>query len=292
MTKGLKYVLFLLLAWGMFFPHQARASYPLTITDVRGKQLVIKSRPQRIISLLPSITEILCSLGLEKQLAGRTAYCDYPPSIKSKPAVGDLFLDYEKIIALNPDLIVAEESLRRADIPRLEKLGYPVLAVSSQDLAGLQQTVRLIAQAADRQKTAELLLGNLNLELEKIAKKTNSRPLSHRPRVLVEIQLNPLISAGSGTYIDELLSLAGGRNMVGKINGEYGEVNPEEVLKTDPEVILLTTASPADLSASPIWRHLSAVENRRVHSIDPNLLVRPTLRVTQTLKQLQGWFYD
>lgn len=264
-------------------------AWPLKLSDAQGRAVVIKAQPRRIVSLLPSVTEILCSLGLKSAIIGRTAYCDYPPSVKTIPVVGDLFLDYERILALDPDLIVADVEMQKADLTRLTRLGFQVLAVNSQNLADLKKTLILLGKATGKEKTAQKLLTALNRELEEIRRETEKHPISSRPLTLAEIQFRPLITAGKGTYIDELITLSGGNNLGAEING-YGEMGLEDIIKADPQVILLTTVRSSDLSASPIWKETRAVREGRILAIDPDLLSRPTLRVTETLKLLQSYF--
>ena len=129
-------------------------AWPLKLSDAQGRAVVIKAQPRRIVSLLPSVTEILCSLGLKSAIIGRTAYCDYPPSVKTIPVVGDLFLDYERILALDPDLIVADVEMQKADLTRLTRLGFQVLAVNSQNLTDLKKTLILLGKATGKEKTA------------------------------------------------------------------------------------------------------------------------------------------
>ncbi|MCD6310825.1 MAG: ABC transporter substrate-binding protein [Candidatus Eremiobacteraeota bacterium] len=288
MKKFIPYILILLVT---ITTATANENFPIKVKDCRGKTITIQVPPQKIISLAPSLTEILCSLGLFDSLAGVTTRCNYPPQVKSLPKIGDVFVDKEKLIALNPDLVVAEAILSSDMVVPLEKLGLKVLLLDSNNLAGFENTLLTLGKATGTYGKAKELLSGFKKTLSDYKNYSKNIPGEKHPRVLIEIQARPLFAAGEGTFMSDIVNLAGGKNIINRLPTGSGPVSLEKVISSDPQVIILTdTTTPEEFLSSPVWKNTSAARHRRVYSINPDIFVRPTLRLPLALKQLKEWF--
>ena len=257
------------------------------ILDDRGVPLVLTGFPERIISLVPSITEILYALQGESFLVGVTLYCDYPPEAQSLPKVGDLVHpSLERIIDLKPDLIFATTPLQSLVIERLESLGMKVFVLQPESVEAIQTSIMKIGQIIGREREGELLLQKMREDLSRMEEKV--KRLTERKRVFIEIGINPLISAGENSFVGELIQRAGGVNVV-KGNDPYPLINPERVIARDPEVILLTHpgSSTEEVMKRLGWGGVTAIQEGHVEvDLDPDLIQRPGPRIAEGVNLL------
>lgn len=277
-----------LLAWGLDLPQKlgTHGEKPVTVIDDLGREVILRQTPAKIVSIAPSNTEILFALGLGDKVVGVTDSCDYPEAAKSKPKVGSVELDYEKIVEIAPDLVVAVGSLQRQAIDRLSELGICVLAVDPKTVDGVLHAITLTGKATGAEDRAATLVAELSRRIEAVTAKVSSIGASARPRVFVEIWNEPLMTAGPGTFVDELISAAGGENIAHDARGEWPQFSAEAVIERDPEVVILTGFNKAEALARPAWQGISAYRSGRVHELHPDLLVRPGPRLVQGLEEL------
>lgn len=259
---------------------------PTVITDDLGREVRLVRMPDRIVSIAPSNTEILFALGLGDKVVGVTDSCDYPEEAKSKPKVGAVDIDYEKIIEIEPDLVVAVGSLQRQAIERLAELGVTVLAVDPRTIAGVLGAIRMMGAATGTEDRAGALAAELSGRIATVEAKVSGSHASRKPRVFVEIWNDPLMTAGPGTFLDELISMAGGENIAHDAPSEWPEYDTEAVIERDPEVVILTNFNLAEALARPAWQVTSAYRAGRVFELHPDLLVRPGPRLVQGLEEL------
>ncbi|MGE5618664.1 MAG: helical backbone metal receptor [Sphingomonadaceae bacterium] len=263
------------------------SAFPLTLTDDAGRQVSLPKEPQRIISLSASNTEILFALGLGDRVVGVDEYSDYPPPATEKPRVGSFVRpDMEKVIALEPDLILGTEMHLKGVLPELEKRGLTVLIVNPKGVKGVLDGIKLTGSATGRQAEAETLADEL---ADRIAT-VESRWQGAEP-VRVFFELSPeLHTAGPNSFMDEMIRLAGGVNVAGGAGKEWPQMDQEALLLADPEVILLADhgseggQSPETVAARPGWQQMSAVKTGRIYPIDPDLTNRPGPRVAEGLE--------
>lgn len=237
---------------------------------------------QRIVSLTPSLTELLFDLGAGSQVVGVTRNDSYPAAVKELPKVGDMQIDFEALLALRPTLVVYDAGFNKEQGQRLQSLGVNTLELKSTSLQGLEEALRALGQATGRTPEAHRLLAVWKERLEAIR-----AGASQHPTVFVEVWGQPLMTAGSGTYVDELVTLAGGRNAYGDRPG-YLTITPESLLQKNPDLLILTVSTEGEARQRPGWGALKG----RLHRIESDLLVRPTLRNVQALEQLQDWFSE
>lgn len=259
-----------------------------SVVDQAGRRVEVPERPQRVVSLAPSITEVVYALGRQDLLKGTTQYSDDPPAAKNLPRVGSYVrLDVEKIVALKPDLCLAiKDGNPLHAVTRLVELGIPVYVVDPRNLAGIMQMISGLGEVLGATESALLIVSEMRARAERVAARLGPAP--GRPRVFFQIDASPIVSAGRGTFIDELITLAGGRNLAGGSEG-YPRFGWEELLRLDPEVAIVASMaggfSPAELKAGwQKWPQLAAVKNRRLYVIDARLVDRPTPALLEGLE--------
>jgi iron complex transport system substrate-binding protein len=243
-----------------------------TAQDQLGREIHVPDDPKRIIALAPSITEIIFALGQQDRLKGTTQFSNYPAEAAKLPKVGSYVrLDLERIVALNPDLCIAvKDGNPKATIDRLQSLNIPVFAVNPRNLESLLQTIQKIG-------------GILNAS-------ARARELDRRPRVFIQIGISPIISAGSNTFIHELIDRAGGINVAAS-NSAYPHFSREKVLALAPEVLIITTMarSGAFEKAKADWNRLAdmpAVRKKRIYMVNSDVFDRPSPRLFDALEIL------
>lgn len=263
---------------------KAQAGFPLVITDAFDQELKIEKPPRRIISLAPSHTEILFSLGLQEKIVGVTNWCNWPKEAQSKPLVGDLNLNFEKIVSLKPDLIVGIRSMQEENLGRLAKMGYTVLALEPAGIDGTIDTIKTLGLATGRQTQAKRLAAKIQGQLASI------KPKAQRPKVLMVLDLDPLYTVGPGSLQDELITQAGGENIAKEANNPWPQLSDEVVISKNPDLILVTADLEKRILAKPAWRNLKAVKNNAIYKVDPDLISRPGPRIGEALLDLASIF--
>lgn len=249
------------------------------------------NRP-RYISLAPSTTEILFALGLNDSIAAVSSYCNYPKAAKAKPKVGDFsHPNIEKIISLNPDYIFCTGLEQVPAVQALKRLNFKVYVADPTTIAELLNTIKDIGKITNKTVEAAALIQKMKNGIEEISFKVNRIPLDKRVKVFVEIWHEPLMTAGIGSFLDELITLAGGINIAGGVNRPYSNFSAEKVISLNPQVIILAymdKEAPLKLVESRFgWANIEAVKNRQVfNDIDPDTLLRPGPRITEGLKEL------
>ncbi|OQY03557.1 MAG: cobalamin-binding protein [Desulfobacteraceae bacterium 4572_123] len=283
---GLPWLLLFAVA-GAVMPVQTSAKI---VMDQLQRRVVVPERPMRVISLAPSITEILFFLEQEDRLKGVTRFSDYPKQAAGLPKVGSYVnLDLEKIVSLKPDLCIAVKDGNPIEIVRrLESLDIPVYAVDPRDLDTLVETVLEIGHLLNADTIAQRVAGDMMSRIEKI--KTRTAQIVCRPGVFFQIGISPIVSVGANTFNDELIQLAGGTNLV-KGSAAYPRFSKEQVLALAPEVIIICSMArqggfermKAEWNR---WSDLPAVKNQRIFLVDSNLFNRPTPRLVDGLELL------
>jgi iron complex transport system substrate-binding protein len=246
----------------------------------------------RYISLAPSTTEILFALGLGEAVSGVSAYCNYPPEAAHKPRVGDFsHPNMEMIFALKPDYVFCTGLEQAPVIEELKRLKFNVYAADPANIKELLETIRDIGKITGREKEAAVLIRKMQEDIEAVSAKAKLIPQDKKVRIFVEIWHEPLMTAGRGSFIDEMIALAGGINVAHDVIRPYSYFSAEKVVNLNPQVIILAymdKETPLKLVESRFgWAGIEAVKNKRVcNDIDPDLLLRPGPRITEGLKEL------
>ncbi|MBM3331354.1 cobalamin-binding protein [candidate division WOR-3 bacterium] len=231
----------------------------------------------RVVSLVPSVTEIVYAVGAGKALVGNTNQCSFPEAARSAYKVGDFMSpDLERIVALRPSLVFLTLPMHRQLLDKFAELKIPTYVSRPGDIEAALREIDTVAQLLGHRTAGESLVAGMRRRLDSIA------PSADTPRVYAEISGTPLMTAGGGTFINELLVRAGGRNVFASSAQEYPVVDPEAVLAADPEVILLLhpDMSARDVAARVGWGGISAVKKGRIYEkLDEDLLFRPGPRI-------------
>lgn len=255
----------------------ASGGYPMTLTDASGVRVTVRARPARIVSMAPSVTEVLFALGLDREIVGISDSDDYPPErVRGRPRVGGAVVSLERVVALRPDLVVGMPSLQHDQLVRLRALRLPVLAVDASSLDGTVDLITLLGRVTGRGREAE----GLALLLRRRAAAV--RP-SGRSTAYIEVWHEPVLAAGRATLVDDLVTRAGGANIFGNRRG-YVPVPLEDVLSRNPQVILLLYPGGDRLRGRPGWAVLDAVRAGRVYDLPTSLVARPGPRVVEGLE--------
>ena len=272
----------------------AAADYPIKYTDDLGREVVIKAEPERIISLAPAITEIIYELGLEDKLVAVSSVCDYPEEALAKTEVGRIDEpNLEKIISLEPDLVIAESVSRIRSLERLTELGIKNIGFkpdSINDTINMIEDIAYLSAAESAGQKITAAMEKEYLRLQKlVAKKLEN---NERKRVFYEIWSDPLYTAGKGTFIDSLIQAAGGYNIGREAQGSWPTYNLESLIAADPEVYISSQHSNPqrltleDLRQKKVLREISAFKNDRVYLVNQDLVNRPSPRIIEGYKEL------
>lgn len=261
-----------------------------TATDQLGREVQIPVQIRRIVSLAPSITEILFALGAGDQVKGVTRFSNFPPEAERLPKVGSyVHLDLEKIVALKPDLCIAVKDGNPKDvIDRLDHLGIPVYAVDPRNLQAVKETILEIGALLDVMLNARSLVREMDRRIRRVTSKTAD--VVHRPTVFFQIGISPIVSAGTDTFIHELIILSGGINLAqGPV--PYPRFSREQILVLSPEVFIITSMARGAIfdrirNEWRRWPQIPAVKKDRIHLIDSDLVDRASPRLVEGLEIL------
>jgi len=255
-----------------------------TFVDDLGRQVTIERIPQRIVSLAPSNTEILFALGLGDKVVGVTDWCDYPPEALEKEKVGSYDTpDIEKIVALNPDLVLVAYGTTMDVINNLVGLGLTVFGIKSTDLDDVLNDIRTVGNITGKKAEANALTSEMESRIEAVT--DESSELEERPRVFYIVWHDPLWTAGSETFIHELIEKGGGVNICQDITG-YTLISIEEVVARNPEVIITSEWSFEWAQGETLLQDTNASQEGRIYQGDDDLVQRPGPRLVEGLE----WF--
>jgi len=266
----------------------------IVLTDDTGCRVELQKAPTRVVSIAPNVTEIMFAIGADEKLVGVTDICDFPPEATKKPKIGNFVNpDLEKIVACEPDLVIGSGTFHPV-LGRLRDLGVTVLSFNPTTINELLVMIEKMGTVMEREAAARQLTTLLRTEIETVR---SGLPTADHVKVFVEIWHDPLMTAGAGSFVNDLVETAGGDNMAATVGNHYFEISQEHVLDADPEVILAAYME-KDVSAREMilnretWRTVSALTSGRVYDdIDPDLLLRPSVRAVHTVKELAERFY-
>jgi iron complex transport system substrate-binding protein len=268
-----------------FMAHVSARAY----VDDAGRRMYFAKPPTRIVSLAPSITEMLFAIEAGEQLVGVTDFCDYPPEALKKPKVGYSNPNLESLVALQPDLVVAPNDFLKPDvIVKLEQLKIPVFILADKNVEGIFAHIQTLGRIVGRSPKADAVA----MELRKQVAAIQQRIQGAAPvRVLYVLNSQPLITVGPGSFIDQLIGMAGGANVAAKSATPYPRLSMETVLQEDPEILVFPVGKAEGISESEQqtwrqWTTMTAVKRGRLHQISADWLNRPGPRIARGLEAL------
>ncbi|MFA5275634.1 MAG: cobalamin-binding protein [Candidatus Omnitrophota bacterium] len=252
----------------------------------------------RYISLAPATTEILFALGLDEEIIGISTYCNYPERTQYKPKVGSFSSpNIEKILSLNPDYIFCTGLEQAPVVEELKRLKLNVYVSNPSSMVELFSSVDDMGKITGKNEEAARLIKKMKDDIAEVTVKVKLIPEEKRIKVFVEIWHEPLMTAGKGSLLDEMITLAGGVNIAHQVKRPYCNFSAEKVVSLNPDCIILAymdKESPLKLVEARFgWNNIAAVKSKKVfNDIEPNILLRASPRSTEGLKELYKKFYQ
>ncbi|MEI7885710.1 MAG: ABC transporter substrate-binding protein [Clostridia bacterium] len=262
----------------------------IMLTDLDGNQVTLKNQPVRVVSLSPTNTEIMFAIGAEAQLVGVTSYCDYPAAAKDIAKIGDFEgANLELITAAKPDLVLAGSYMQEDIITALADLGIPVLSTEATSMNQIFSSIRLVGKATGNDAGAEKVVAEMEKNLASIAEKVAGKTAKS---VFYCVWQDPLTTAGKNTFIDEAITLAGGKNVV-TLDG-WTEYSKEQLLTDEPDLLISAKFSSdagetlASVKNNEIFKNLACVKNDKVYLMkDDNLISRGGPRIVLAIEEIR-----
>lgn len=250
--------------------------------DSRGKTVRIVYPPRRIVSIIPSTTELLYAVGAGDQIAGVTTWCDWPPEAKSKPKIGDIVVDYEKLATLRPDVVVTYWSQTKKTSADIESKGIPLFSVEPHSFEEIVRSLRMLGTMTGHDSEGEKAASALEARVKAVV-------ATPGPTVYFEHSPEPLGTTGPDTYAGDALRRAGGRNI---FDGGWHLIDWEAVMKRDPEIILITHDRKEGLERRAGWSNLRAVKTGRIYFVAKENYLYPTPRLVNGLEEAARIFRE
>ena len=270
---------------------------PGTYTDDMGRQVEINEIPERLISHVPGITEILFALGLGEKVVGVSDYCDYPEEARLKEKVGGFWNpSVEKIVELRPDLVLTNGSDEQLVI-QLDSLGITCMVMDPKDIDGVFRNIELLGRVAGVEGRARKLITDMKKDISRVVNQVKGAPGARVIYVIDATDLNNPWTAGPGSFVDSFIAMAGGENIAAKALAPWVQFSIEEVVSSDPEIIIISAkhgtifTSPEELKGHPAWRETTAVKQDRIYIIDGDLVDRPGPRFVQGLEEIARFIH-
>lgn len=270
--------------------------YPLVFKDDARVETTLQSKPQRIVSFVPASTETLFALGLEGKVIAVTKYDDYPQGIQQKVEYifdDSLHPNVEQILKLNPDLIVLGMQDEKT-VSSIRNLKIPVVQVNPQSLEATYKTIEKFGQITDTQEQAKKIVDGMKLKEKTISDKVATIKATDRAKVWIEVDPD-LFTAGEGTFLNELLTKAGGINIASDVK-DWAQYSAEKVIAKNPQVILDTYSYylpnvKDTILVRPAWQTIEAVKNKKVYDLDSDMVTRPGPRIVDGLESIAKVIY-
>ncbi|EAH4324879.1 ABC transporter substrate-binding protein [Listeria monocytogenes] len=260
----------------------------IEVKDATGNTITLEEAPTKIVSLMPSNTEILFALDLGDKVKGVTAYDDYPKEAQKVEKVTSTSVDTEKIIAIKPDLVLGHESMLATEkdaYQLLKDAGINVFVVpDATDLKAAEKSIITVGKLTGKEKEAKKVTDSM--EEQKVAIEKKAKELKTSPKVWIEISPD-LYTAGKGTFMNEMLELAGGTNVV--TESGFIPYNEEKVVELQPDIILsVYPDAKATIQKRAAWKDIPAVKNDKIYEMDANKLSRPGPRLLEGAADIQA----
>ncbi|UWG96926.1 cobalamin-binding protein [Dehalobacter sp. DCM] len=265
---------------------QSKGPEGKTFTDTLGREIKFDAYPQKIVSVAPAITEILFAIGLDSQIVGVSDYCDYPEQAQTKEKMGGFSTpNVEKIASLEPNMVFISAGVQEDTIKKLEDLGITVVVLDADTVEQVMSNIDLAGELTGKQKEAAAIVKDMQTRLDKVEEAIKDQP---KPTVFIEIWDDPLMSAGSTSFVNNIIEVAGGVNIAADNTERYYNFSSEKLFEADPDYYIINTHShaPADVKKRTGYDALSAVQNDKVIAVDDNLISRAGPRVISGVEEM------
>ncbi len=269
----------------------------IKIVDDFGYEVVFNETPKRIVSLAPSNTEILFALGLGNRVVGVTDYCNYPEEAIRKTKIGGYStVNIERVLALNPDLVVAAYGNGKETIEILREYGIKVVALNPKNLSDVMDNIMLLGRITGKEENATKLVEMMEVKIEEAKRKASN--ISSKPKIVHVLWHDPVWVSGKDTFIDELIEIAGGENAFEDLEG-WKIVSIEDFLARNPDIIVVNSGTGMGGEDDILYRwaiselkDVKAVKEGRVYMIDSDIISRPSYRLVYALEELSEIIHD
>ncbi|MBO0961855.1 ABC transporter substrate-binding protein [Neobacillus sp. MM2021_6] len=279
--------------------NKTEAAFPVTIKDAKSNEVVLEKKPEKIVSLIPSNTEIAYALGLEKEVVGVSDFDNYPEEVKKKEKIGGMEVNLEKIISLQPNLVLAHASTAdnsKASLQQLKDAGIAVLVVNdAQNFDQVYDSISMIGKATGESKKADELIQVMKEKLAEI--KAQANDIKEKKKVFIEVSPAPeIFTTGNNTFMNEMLTMINAENLAADQEG-WVQLDQEEIIKRNPDVIITTYGGyekekPAQQVVSRKgWENVNAVKNKLVIDVDSDRVTRSGPRIVEGVEDLAKAVY-
>lgn len=288
-------IFLLIIFYILFFPPSTQP-FPLKVKDDLGREIEIPRRPQRIVSLSPSNTEILFALGLGDRVMGVTEYCNYPQAAKEKPKVGGFAdPDIGKIASLNPDLILSYGLIQKAIVEKLEKRGLKTFWFNPHTVKEILIYIERIGELTGVLSEARKLKQSMESRLIHLKEKLKDIPEEKRPTIFRVMGFDPLATIGGESFQTDVFYYGGGRNIFSDIKKDYLKIEKDELFRRNPDVIVIGGEDEEGLKKRlwehPVFKDLPAIKRNRIFVISCDLICRPGPRIIDGIEKLACYLY-
>lgn len=272
--------------------------FSVTLVDDVGRSVTLDKKPERIVSLAPSNTEVLFSLGLDSEIVGVTKYCDYPEVAQSKEKVGGFStIDIEKVVSFEPDLVLASTGNGEENIDKLEDMGIKILVLDPESVDEVLNDIEMVGKATGKIDEANELVASLNDRLDAVESKVSTVTQAEKPRILYVVWHDPLTSALPQTFVGNMIEEAGGVN-IATGSSDYPVLSLESVIDQNPQVIVVNKGHGSGGDASYQYmmneerlQGTDAAVNNRIYDIDADIVDRAGPRVVDGIEAFAECFY-
>lgn len=262
--------------------------YPVVVEDDVGRRVEIDSRPARLGSMAPSVTETVFAVGAGERVAGVTTADDYPAAAKKVAKIGDYREpNVEKVLALDIDVLFVSFDSATADLAEdlEERTKANVVVLNPKTVDGAVESVGLVGRVVGEREKARALEGRLRGDLREVERAVAGRP---EPTVFYEVWDDPLQTVGPGSFVHDAIERAGGENVAAGTEQPYPSYSEETLLKKDPDYYLVGETTPEEVGGRPGYSSLTAVREGGVSAIDPDLLTRPGPRLVEGVRRISS----
>jgi len=265
---------------------------PGTYTDDAGRQVDINEIPERIVSFGPSITEILFALDLGENVVGVSDFCDYPEAAKLKPKVGNAFSpSIEAVVGLEPDLVLTVKHEQFNS--ELDSLGIKYIVLDPKDVDSIVDSIELAAEVTGKVKEGNQLVKDMRDRISQVVNVAEGAPKVSVFFIVDATDPNNPWTAGPGSFIDDIITMAGGENIAAEAPAAWAQLSVEQIVSSDPDIIIIQTmvggvptVSKEVLEEHPAWQEMTAVKQDSIYFIDGDLVSRPGPRIVQGLEEM------
>ena len=265
-------------------------TYPVDVKDSNGTVVTIEAEPQKIVSVAPNMTELVFALGDGDKLVGRTEYCDYPEEALNVETIGTLYQpNIEAIIALEPDVVLVSTHFDDENVTKLNELGITVVSLyEEKEIYGVYTIIETLGTILNRVEEANAMVDSMKATFDEVAAAIEGQ---EKPSVYYVVGYGESgdFTAGGDTFVNGLITLAGGDNIAKDVSG--WSYTLESLLEADPDIIIIGNGMAADFMTAENYKDLTAVKENHVYEMDKNLLDRQGYRNAEGVKELAKIFY-